>query len=109
LDPISEPISTPKPLLYLNHIPEFVLVVVHFKPKSIIFHNQTQLSDKGVKQNDSEMIFQNWKLEGVTPHPQNTYSDTYPDFTSIFPYFLVFIFARIAVLHDLTSLEIRFD
>ena len=48
----------------MNQIPESVLVHVPFKPKSIIFQNHIQFLDKGVEQNNSEMIFQNRKLKG---------------------------------------------
>ena len=59
LDPTFEPTLTPERLLDFHQFPKSVLVSIPYEPKSIIFHNHTQLLDKGVEQNDLEMIFQN--------------------------------------------------
>ena len=56
LDPLSEPISTPEPLLDLSQIPESVVVHVLPKSKSIIPSFHTPFWDKGVDKFDSEII-----------------------------------------------------
>ena len=56
LDPLSEPISTPEPLLDLSQIRKSVLVPVLPKSKSIIQSFPTPLWGKGDDNNDSEII-----------------------------------------------------
>ena len=41
-----------------------VFTSVPFESKSIIFQNHTSLLDKDVEENDSVIIFENWKLDG---------------------------------------------
>ena len=66
---ILEPISTPtfESRLDLSQILESVSVFVPipFESKSIISQNHTSLLDKYVEQNDSEIIFRNWKLDEI--------------------------------------------
>jgi len=59
LNPLFEPTLTPELLLDFHQIPESIFVPIPYEPKSIIFHNQTQLLDNSVKQNDFDIIFQN--------------------------------------------------
>ena len=67
LDPIFEPILTLiiDSRLDLSKVPESVsdFVPDSFESKSIISQNHTSLLDKNVEENDSVIIFQNWKLE----------------------------------------------
>ena len=65
LDPLPEPISTPKPLHYLRHFPESVLVRRLPKSKSIILSFHTPFWDKAVDKIDSEINYGIWKLDGV--------------------------------------------
>ena len=69
LDPIFEPILTPpfESRLDLSQIPESVSVFIPFpfESKSIISQNHTSLLNKDVEKNDSVIIFENWKLDGV--------------------------------------------
>ena len=68
LDPVFEPILT----LIINsqldqsQISESMSVFVPdpFESKSIIFQNHTSLLDKDAEENDSIIIFYNWKLDG---------------------------------------------
>ena len=55
LDPLPEPISTPKLLLNLSHFSESVLVLVLPKSKSIIPSFHTPFWDKGVDKINSEI------------------------------------------------------
>ena len=66
LDPIFEPISTFESRLDLSQISESVSVFIPipFESKSIISQNYTSLLDKDVEENDSVIIFENWKLDG---------------------------------------------
>jgi len=68
LDPIFEPILTPsfESRLDLSQISESIsfFVPILFGSKSIISQNCTSLLDKGVEQNNSKNIFENWKLDG---------------------------------------------
>jgi len=66
LNPIFEPISTliVDSRLDLSQILELVSVFVPdpFEFKSIIFQNHNSLLGKNVDENDSIIIFENWKL-----------------------------------------------
>ena len=66
--PFFEPISTPpfQSRLDLSQIPESVsvFVLVPFESKSIISQIHTSLLDNDVEENDSVIIFENWKLDG---------------------------------------------
>ena len=55
MDPLSEQILTPKPLLDFSHFPESI--VVHALPdsRSIILSFHTLFWDRGVDNNDSEI------------------------------------------------------
>ena len=68
LDPIFEPISTliVDSRLDLSQIIESVSVFtpVLFESKLLIYQNHTLLLDKDVDENDSVIIFENWKLDG---------------------------------------------
>ena len=68
LDPIYELISTPpfESLLDPSQILESVsiFIPVSFESKSIISQNHTSLLVKDVEENDSVIIFENWKLDG---------------------------------------------
>jgi len=67
LDPVFEPILTliVDSRLDLSQIPESasVFTPVPFESKSIIFKNHTSLLDKNVEENNSIIIFENWKLD----------------------------------------------
>ena len=65
LDPISEPISTLEPLLDLSHLPESLLVPVLPKSKSNILSFHTPFWDEVIDKFDSEINYENWKLDGV--------------------------------------------
>ena len=58
LDPLPEPISTPKLLLDLSHFSESVLVHVLPKSKSIIPSFQTPFWDKAVDKIDFEINYE---------------------------------------------------
>ena len=60
LDPILKSISTPKPVLDLNQIPESVLIseLLTLEPKSILLPYHIQLLDKDMQQYVFDMIFQ---------------------------------------------------
>ena len=68
LDPIFEPISTliVDSRLDLSQFPESVPIFlpIPFKSKSIIFKNHSSLLDKNIDKSNSEIIFENWKLDG---------------------------------------------
>ena len=65
MDPISEPISTPEPLLDLSHLPESVLVPVLPESKSTVLSFHTPFWDEVVDKFDSEINYGIWKLDGV--------------------------------------------
>ena len=65
LDPLPEPVSTLEPLLDLSQIPKSVVILVLPMSKSIIPSFHTPFWDKGIDNNDSEIILRIWKLDGV--------------------------------------------
>ena len=65
LDQISEPISTPEPLLDLSHLPESVLVPVLPESKSTVLSFHTPFWDEVVDKFDSEISYGIWTLDGV--------------------------------------------
>ena len=68
LDPIFEPILSliTDSRLDLSQLSESVSIFapVPFEFKSIISQKHTSLLDKNVEENDSVIIFENWKLDG---------------------------------------------
>ena len=51
-------------LIWVNFPSQYRFFPVPFESKSIISQNHTSLLDKDVEENDSVIIFENWKLDG---------------------------------------------
>jgi len=64
LDPTLEPNLILESRLDLNQLPDSILVLVSFtlEFKSIISSNHISLSDQGVEQYNSEMVYQDWSF-----------------------------------------------